>query len=41
MKLNGGLGTSMGLDKAKSLLEIKDGLTFLDLIAQQVLCLKS
>ncbi|MDF1490099.1 UTP--glucose-1-phosphate uridylyltransferase [Tessaracoccus caeni] len=37
IKLNGGLGTSMGLDKAKSLLEVRDGLTFLDLIARQVL----
>ncbi len=37
IKLNGGLGTSMGLSKAKSLLEIRDGLTFLDLIARQVL----
>eukprot|EP00286_Rhodomonas_abbreviata_P029907 CAMPEP_0181296504 /NCGR_PEP_ID=MMETSP1101-20121128/4741_1 /TAXON_ID=46948 /ORGANISM="Rhodomonas abbreviata, Strain Caron Lab Isolate" /LENGTH=103 /DNA_ID=CAMNT_0023401377 /DNA_START=102 /DNA_END=409 /DNA_ORIENTATION=+ len=25
LKLNGGLGTSMGLDKAKSLLEVKGG----------------
>jgi UTP--glucose-1-phosphate uridylyltransferase len=37
IKLNGGLGTSMGLDKAKSLLPVKNGLTFLDLIARQVL----
>ncbi len=37
IKLNGGLGTSMGLDKAKSLLEVRDGLTFLDIIAEQVL----
>jgi UDP-N-acetylglucosamine pyrophosphorylase len=36
LKLNGGLGTSMGLEKAKSLLEVKDGKTFLDLICQQV-----
>ncbi len=35
LKLNGGLGTSMGLEKAKSLLPIKDGLTFLDIIARQ------
>eukprot|EP00959_Pyramimonas_sp_CCMP1952_P188197 3935702-Pyramimonas_sp.AAC.1 len=35
LKLNGGLGTSMGLEKAKSLLVVKDGQTFLDLIAQQ------
>jgi hypothetical protein len=36
LKLNGGLGTSMGLEKAKSLLAVKDGKTFLDLIAEQV-----
>ena len=36
LKLNGGLGTSMGLEKAKSLLPVKDGNTFLDLIAAQV-----
>ncbi|MBK7896802.1 MAG: UTP--glucose-1-phosphate uridylyltransferase [Anaerolineaceae bacterium] len=35
IKLNGGLGTSMGLEKAKSLLPIKDGLSFLDIIARQ------
>src|SRR5215468_4146629 len=29
LKLNGGLGTSMGLDRAKSLLIVRDGLTFL------------
>src|SRR4051812_22443294 len=37
IKLNGGLGTSMGMTRAKSLLEVKDGLTFLDIIARQVL----
>src|SRR3954470_23585161 len=37
IKLNGGLGTSMGLDRAKSLLEVRDGLTFLDIIVRQVL----
>jgi UTP--glucose-1-phosphate uridylyltransferase len=37
IKLNGGLGTSMGLSRAKSLLEVKDGLTFLDIIARQIL----
>jgi UTP--glucose-1-phosphate uridylyltransferase len=40
LRLNGGLGTSMGLTKAKSLLEAKDGLTFLDVIARQVLALR-
>jgi len=37
IKLNGGLGTSMGLRKAKSLLPVKDGLTFLDIIARHAL----
>ncbi len=40
IKLNGGLGTSMGLDHAKSLLEVRTGLSFLDLIARQVLALR-
>ena len=33
--LNGGLGTSMGLTGAKSLIEIKDGKSFLDVILKQ------
>ncbi len=37
IKLNGGLGTSMGLNKAKSLLQVKNGLTFLDIIARQAI----
>ncbi|WP_215523225.1 UTP--glucose-1-phosphate uridylyltransferase [Varibaculum prostatecancerukia] len=37
IKLNGGLGTSMGMDKAKSLLPVRAGLTFLDIICQQVM----
>jgi UDP-N-acetylglucosamine pyrophosphorylase len=40
IKLNGGLGTSMGLEGPKSLLEVKDGLTFLDFIARQILFLR-
>ena len=40
IKLNGGLGTSMGMTQAKSLIEAKDGLTFLDVIARQVLELR-
>jgi UDP-N-acetylglucosamine pyrophosphorylase len=40
VKLNGGLGTGMGLEKAKSLLQLKDGLTFLDFIAKQILHLR-
>jgi UTP--glucose-1-phosphate uridylyltransferase len=35
VKLNGGLGTSMGLHRAKSLVEVKPGRSFLDVIAQQ------
>jgi len=37
LKLNGGLGTSMGMTGPKSLLEVKDGLTFLDVIARQLI----
>lgn len=37
LKLNGGLGTGMGLERAKSLLVVKNGLTFLDIIARQAL----
>ncbi|MFH2045694.1 MAG: UTP--glucose-1-phosphate uridylyltransferase [Pseudomonadota bacterium] len=33
--LNGGLGTSMGLSKAKSLIKVREGKTFLDIIVQQ------
>jgi UTP--glucose-1-phosphate uridylyltransferase len=40
LKLNGGLGTSMGMTQAKSLLEVKEGHTFLDVIARQVLHLR-
>jgi UDP-N-acetylglucosamine pyrophosphorylase len=40
IKLNGGLGTSMGLEKAKSLIPVKDGLTFLDFIARQILWIR-
>jgi len=36
IKLNGGLGTSMGLDRAKSLIPAKNGLSFLDIIVRQV-----
>ena len=37
IKLNGGLGTSMGLQKAKSLLPVKGDLTFLDIIARHAI----
>ena len=40
LKLNGGLGTGMGLERAKSLLEVRDGETFLDLIVKQVLAVR-
>jgi UTP--glucose-1-phosphate uridylyltransferase len=40
IKLNGGLGTSMGMDRAKSLVEVKDGRSFLDVVAGQVLALR-
>ncbi len=35
LKLNGGLGTGMGLARAKSLLRVRDDLCFLDIIARQ------
>ncbi|KAA1380858.1 UTP--glucose-1-phosphate uridylyltransferase [Aeromicrobium fastidiosum] len=40
IKLNGGLGTSMGLDRAKTLLPVRPDRTFLDVIAGQVLSLR-
>ena len=40
VKLNGGLGTSMGLSGPKSLLEVKPGMSFLDVLAKQVLALR-
>lgn len=41
IKLNGGLGTSMGLERAKSLIPVKDGRNFLDFIARQILWLRA
>lgn len=41
VKLNGGLGTSMGLERAKSLLVVKNGLSFLDIIAKQAMPAKT
>jgi UTP--glucose-1-phosphate uridylyltransferase len=41
LKLNGGLGTSMGLEKAKSLLRVRGDLTFLDIIVKQFLHLRT
>ncbi|GAB4009864.1 UTP--glucose-1-phosphate uridylyltransferase [Nocardioides ultimimeridianus] len=40
IKLNGGLGTSMGMDRAKSLLCVGRGLSFLDVMARQILHLR-
>ena len=40
IKLNGGLGTSMGMTGPKSLLEVKDGLTFLDITVHQIRALR-
>lgn len=36
IKLNGGMGTSMGLSKAKSLIHVKQGMSFLHIIAKQI-----
>jgi UDP-N-acetylglucosamine pyrophosphorylase len=40
IKLNGGLGTGMGLDRAKTLLQVRGDLTFLDVILKQFQRLK-
>lgn len=40
IKLNGGLGTGMGLQGPKSLLAVRDGVNFLDLMARQILDLR-
>ena len=40
LKLNGGLGTGMGLDFAKSLLVVKGEDTFLDLTAKQIMSMR-
>jgi UTP--glucose-1-phosphate uridylyltransferase len=36
VRLNGGLGTTMGLERAKSLLKVKDSYTFNDILALQL-----
>jgi UTP--glucose-1-phosphate uridylyltransferase len=41
IKLNGGLGTSMGLRGPKSLVQVKPGATFLDVIAMQIRVLRA
>jgi UTP--glucose-1-phosphate uridylyltransferase len=40
LKLNGGLGTTMGCTGPKSVIEVREGKTFLDLIVDQVCELK-
>jgi UTP--glucose-1-phosphate uridylyltransferase len=40
LKLNGGLATSMGLDRAKSLLPVKGDYSFLDIIVEQTVQLR-
>jgi len=40
IKLNGGLGTSMGLEGPKSLLPVHEGRSFLDLIVTQVMAVR-
>jgi UTP--glucose-1-phosphate uridylyltransferase len=40
VKLNGGLGTSMGMDRAKSLVDVRPGRSFLDVIVAQILALR-
>jgi UTP--glucose-1-phosphate uridylyltransferase len=41
IKLNGGLGTGMGLQGPKSLLAVRDGVNFLDLMVRQILDLRA
>ncbi len=41
IKLNGGLGTSMGLDTPKSLIPVREGRTFLELMIAQIRSLRS
>lgn len=40
IKLNGGLGTTMGMEGPKSLITVKEGLSFLDIIVRQILHLR-
>jgi UTP--glucose-1-phosphate uridylyltransferase len=40
IKLNGGLATTMGLQQPKSLVEVREGLSFLDIIIGQTLTLR-
>lgn len=40
IKLNGGLGTTMGMSGPKSLIQVKDEFTFLDIIVHQILSIR-
>ena len=40
IKLNGGLATTMGLQRPKSLIEARDGRSFLEIIIGQVMALR-
>jgi UTP--glucose-1-phosphate uridylyltransferase len=40
LRLNGGLGTTMKLERAKSLIAVREGLSFLDVTARQILALR-
>lgn len=40
VRLNGGLGTSMGLTGPKCLITVRQGLTFLDIVVRQLLALR-
>jgi UTP--glucose-1-phosphate uridylyltransferase len=40
IKLNGGLATTMGLEQPKSLVEAREGLTFLEIIIRQTMALR-
>jgi len=41
IRLNGGLGTTMDLDKTKSLIPVRDGRSFLELMVRQILALRA
>jgi UTP--glucose-1-phosphate uridylyltransferase len=41
IRLNGGLGTTMALEQTKSLIPVREGRSFLDLVVQQVLALRA
>ena len=41
LKLNGGLGTTMGCVGPKSAIEVRDGMSFLDLSVRQIECLNT